>query len=627
MKNGNLIQNIFLTFCFLLLGVSCNTNSTLSKGWNTWNTRSVLSHVLLPESFAINLQLIAHQSGDTLKEALIGRESYDTKELVIPGPHTYDGSYTELTVEWQGIRVRVQSAARNDDFFLLVTPLKYLPGDAILINPQMLWNKKGEIKINGNKISAVTNSNKIELNIAGEQCLATDGHLKVAMTGPIAISSDASKSMQQIAKLINDAGAKFTEQKSRYPKTAELHDAMQTVLAWNVIYEPTHNQVIAPVSRTWNVGWEGWILFDWDTYFAAYMFSVDSKEHAYANAIAITNEITEKGFIPNFGSARCSSEDRSQPPVGSFVVKEIYRKYHEKWFLQEVFDKLLKWNRWWPENRDVDGYLCWGSDPYKHGKLPAWLEKGIGTKKGAKWESGMDNSPLFDGAVFDSISHRMMQADVGLMSFYIWDCQNLSEIANVLGKKEIAQELSGRALKYSQKLKTLWDEDFGLYLNKDLITGKFSDRLSPTLFYPLLTKVPEQKQAERMMKEHFYNPREFWGDFIMPSIARNDTAYKDNLYWRGRIWAPLNFLVYLGMRNYELPDARRDLVEKSKNLLLKSWLSERHVYENYSAENGRGDDSKMSDKFYHWGALLGFISLVEEGQVPSPQLPINVDEK
>ncbi len=29
---------------------------------------------------------------------------------------------------------------------------------------------------------------------------------------------------------------------------------------------------------------------------------------------------------------------------------------------------------------------------------------------------------------------------------------------------------------------------------------------------------------------------------ILPSIARNDVAYKDNVYWRGRIWGPMNFL-------------------------------------------------------------------------------------
>jgi len=373
----------------------------------------------------------------------------------------------------------------------------------------------------------------------------------------------------------------------------------------------------------WSVGWKGWILFEWDTYFAAYMLSLNNKELAYSNALAMTNELTDRGFVPNFASSVTKSEDRSQPPVGSFVIKEIYRKYREDWFVREVFDELLIWNRWWADNRDVDGYLTWGSDPYEHGELAEWLEKGIGAKQGAKWESGLDNSPMFDDAVFDAASHRMMLADVGLMSLYILDCQSLSELAGALGKEEVQEELVERARTYSEKLETLWNEEFGLYLNKDLVTGEFSYRLSPTLFYPLLAKVPDQHQATRMMKEHFYNPEEFWGEYMIPSIARNDEAFADNTYWRGRIWAPMNFMVYLGIRNYDLPEARRDLVEKSSSLLLKSWIAERHIYENYNSETGQGNDAGMSDKFYHWGALLGFIGLMEEGYIASPQLPLN----
>ena len=73
---------------------------------------------------------------------------------------------------------------------------------------------------------------------------------------------------------------------------------MQTVLAWNVIYEPTNDRVITPVSRRWNVGWEGWILFEWDTYFAAYMHSLNNKDLAYANVFAMTSEITDRGLFP-----------------------------------------------------------------------------------------------------------------------------------------------------------------------------------------------------------------------------------------------------------------------------------------------------------------------------------------
>jgi putative isomerase len=634
------IPSLFLILSLVPFIVSCNgeqpsgqndragsewaaMKARLSKGWNTWDTRSVLSHVLLPEGFSINLQLVGHQAGETLKEALIGRSDYGTKERVIPGPHAWDGSYTELVVEWQGICIGVRSAAVDGEFFLQISPIRRSPGDTLIVDPQMLWGRPGEIRIKGGMIRADTPSGPTELAVAAGQCLATDKDLRLSLAEPIAITTDPSKTAEEIGEIIDKAEARWAARKSQYPEAPDAYEAMQTVLAWNTIYDPGNDRVISPVSRTWSVPSGGWVLFEWDTYFAAYMLSLDCKELAYANAIAITSEITDKGFVPNNSQPGIKSLDRSQPPVGAFVVKEIYKKYREKWFLDEVFEKLLTWNRWWADNREIDGYLSYGSDPYDYGDTYHRSYSGIGNLKGAKWESGLDNSPMYDDVVYDRMTHQMLLADVGLMSLYIIDCRSLSEIAAVLGKTEVEKELVQRAAKYSVMLETLWDAGSGLYLNRDLLTGEFSHRLSPTLFYPLLAKVPNQKQAERMMKEHFYDPREFWGEFIMPSVARNDPAFKDNKYWRGRIWAPMNFLVYLGLRNYDLPDARKDMVDKSGNLLLRSWLSERHVYENYNAETGRGDDAgSWSDEFYHWGALLGFISLMDKGYVPSPQLPL-----
>ena len=50
-----------------------NLKKELATGWNTWNTRSVLSHVLLPEGFSINLELKDGASGTFLREAVMGR--------------------------------------------------------------------------------------------------------------------------------------------------------------------------------------------------------------------------------------------------------------------------------------------------------------------------------------------------------------------------------------------------------------------------------------------------------------------------------------------------------------------------------------------------------------------------
>jgi hypothetical protein len=76
----------------------------------------------------------------------------------------------------------------------------------------------------------------------------------------------------------------------------------------------------------------------------------------------------------------------------------------------------------------------------------------------------------------------------------------------------------------------------------------------------------------------------------------------------------MNFLVYLGMRNYEVQDARADLVERSARLLMKSWQSDRAIYENYNANTGAGNDVRSSDAYYHWGALLGVIEILEQGR-------------
>jgi neutral trehalase len=231
---------------------------------------------------------------------------------------------------------------------------------------------------------------------------------------------------------------------------------------------------------------------------------------------------------------------------------------------------------------------------------------------------------MYDDIPFDSISNQMKLADVGLMSLYVLDCEALADIALELGKEEIKSELLGRAEKYRKNLNRLWDEKSGIYLNKRLDTNEFSNRISPTNFYPLLAKAPTQKQAERMIKEHFYNPDEFWGEYMLPSIAFNDAGYDGSDYWRGRVWGPMNFLVYLGFSNYQLENARKDLVAKSKELFLKQWLESGYICENYNSQTGECDDVNRCELFYHWGGLLGFISLIEDGFIKNPNEILNV---
>ena len=43
--------------------------------------------------------------------------------MLMPGAHAWDGSYTDLTVEWKGHMWRAESGWAGQDLVLLVTPL------------------------------------------------------------------------------------------------------------------------------------------------------------------------------------------------------------------------------------------------------------------------------------------------------------------------------------------------------------------------------------------------------------------------------------------------------------------------------------------------------------------------
>ena len=78
----------------------------------------------------------------------------------------------------------------------------------------------------------------------------------------------------------------------------------------------------------------------------------------------------------------------------------------------------------------------------------------------------------------------------------------------------------------------------------------------------------------------------------------------------------MNYLVYLGLRNYDDAAVRTEFAGKSYALFLKEWNEKGHVHENYNAVTGTGDDVSSSDRFYHWGALLGYVEYLEKNGTP-----------
>jgi len=595
-----------------------NIQQELQQGWNTWNTRSVLQHVLLPHGLSINIAFKQHYflEEQYLREALIGRRG-ENVEQIRPGPHTYDGSFTQLDIQWEELNARIRTAHIDDDLVILIEP-NTLPNNRIkvIIESGILWNRKGTLHRNKDHLLAKTSGVLTKVYTTG--AIVDDDpyldintpYLAVWLDGPIGVSTGKSRTIEEIKNAILIQEENLKAKAAEFGGLAEAFIAVQAGLAWNLIYEPKHDRVVSTVGRLWNEEYGGYCLFGWDNFFMAYMTGLSSRELAFANVIEHLHGKTEKGFIPNDNRGNGSkSFDRSQPPVGGIMTKEVYKRYPEKWFLEATFDDLLGWNRWWVKERLNEGLLSYGSSPAEN----PFNEPVFETKTAAGYESGMDDSPMYIGVPFNKEKHTLELQDVGLTSLYIADCHALAEMAEVIDRTEERNELLKRAEQLTYEMERIWDDEFGAYLNYRTDVDSLSSRVSPTLFYPMLAEVSDMDRSERLL-EHFYDPSKFHGEWMLPSTTRDDPLFGRQRYWKGAIWPPLNFLTYLSLRKAGFYNAASELSDKSLTLIMTEWERKGYVSENYSSITGTGDDKRLSsDRFHSWGALFGIMSFMENG--------------
>ena len=549
-----------------------------------------------------------------MKTALIGRSNKNA-EIITPGWHSWDGSFSELQIKWQQLDAVVQSAHIEDDLVILITQksIPVLPVKLIL-EMGMLWNYPGKLSLKDDVLLAEISSQTIKIFCTAQQT-AFDPYVEsmtpflcLNLQDEIGISSGKKRSVSEIKAAIQAQKKLLLKSaKKHYGDLAETFLAVQAGIAWNTIFEPKYKRVVSTVGRLWNREYGGYCLFGWDNFFLAYICSIDNPDLAIANLIEHMKSITGEGFIPNDDRGNgTKSFDRSQPPVGSIMTAKIYEMCPEKWVLQEIFDDLLSWNRWWLKTRMNNSLLSYGSHLAKN----ILNEPNVNTIIAAKYESGMDDSPMYSNVPFNKNKNVMELIDVGLNSLYIADCKALATIAEIIGKDKEVVELNVRAEQFSERIQKLWNEEAGCFLNFRTDLQKFSAEISPTMFFPLLAGIADEDKKEKIIKL-FYDHQKLGGDWILPSITRDHPDYHKQCYWKGAIWPPLNFLAWLSFKAGGLKKEADLLADRSEHIFMKEWKRKGFVCENYSALSGTGDDDRLSsDSFHSWGSLMGVMKLI-----------------
>jgi len=170
------------------------------RGFNTWYNNSVLTHALLPEGIGLSLAFKFYNTGQVLRESLIGRFG-EKVEQIHPGPRSYNGAYTELHLSCSDHEMRIQSAVIDENQYILVTPVKntkkpaVLKPPALLISAAILWNKSGYVQLEGRRLLAHTPGRNLEVFTDGKPVRQTNTgltnpYLAVELSGPVAISTD-----------------------------------------------------------------------------------------------------------------------------------------------------------------------------------------------------------------------------------------------------------------------------------------------------------------------------------------------------------------------------------------------------------------------------------------------------
>jgi glycogen debranching enzyme len=352
--------------------------------------------------------------------------------------------------------------------------------------------------------------------------------------------------------------------------------------------------------------------WNWDSAFVAMGFATWDCDRALAELEHLARGQWPDGMIPHIvfhrpsetyfpGPGVWGTEARirpggpatsglTQPPVFATALRFIWESMLEEG-RREHRDRVtrlhraaLAWHRWWISARD----------PERTG-LVAVLHN---------WETGSDNSPAWDTAlarVPTTTSTAIRRRDTGhvdpamrpsdvdyqryvhLVDAYRaagWDpprqwavapfkvaevqttailaraTEDLAALASALGEDRDAAELRDMHERLCAGLVRQWRPALGRFVSHDLVAGRDIEGQTHAGFVPLIALDLDGSPCAALTAEM----TRWLADVQLglPTVPRSSPEFEAQRYWRGPVWAIMNWLLILGLRR----NGRSDLGER-----------------------------------------------------------------
>ena len=117
-----------------------------------------------------------------------------------------------------------------------------------------------------------------------------------------------------------------------------------------------------------------------------------------------------------------------------------------------------------------------------------------------------------------SSPHVLQLADMQSTSLFVLDAESIVALAIAVNRTEVVPRLRARAAQMKAQLAKAWDNQTESFLDIYPATGEFSDKLTPTAFYPLFAGAATDQQAITLVQNHLLNSSEFASQLNMLQI-------------------------------------------------------------------------------------------------------------
>lgn len=324
----------------------------------------------------------------------------------------------------------------------------------------------------------------------------------------------------------------------------------------------------------------------------------------------------------------------AQPPIHSTAVRHIYEHGSDRAaalsFVSEMVPRLASWHEYLRRERRRRTAL---------------------TEIWHPWESGMDNSPLWDHALNrlfpgDSPGYRRSDLTVAhpeerptdyeydryvylvdkmrRVSYrgdliragtpfaildVLWNTllvqanRDLAFLCEVVSTDPGGLELWADAITEEMESR-MWDAGAGLYGNVDVIDGRRRIEPVSAAFAPLFAGIPDPDRAAKLVETMVGLAVQTAGGLLVPSYEIGRPEFSPRRYWRGPVWLNVNWLIYRGLLRYGFTDLAARVRQGILGLVRRSGFME-----HYHPLTGEGCGAED----FAWSAAL-VIELVREDE-------------